>query len=222
MSNNRHDAGMEMLENALVAADLNELDDPQYKLDALKSLIDACFQKLDECFHIEPPHPRHQKEWTDKAAPLVLRYRKAAKAQSEKVGICFSEFNSLYYSARIHQVLSSTPRLDTPCERGTPGKSSGCSHLCRAHAQGMWLVRFLDVENALPHVSQTYGICPSSIHCPSSICPSSIHATCTGVRGTFEAAAAALGHLEPPAPPRLCLGNLEPPNEAAGAPRLAR
>ena len=102
MSTNRHDEGMGMLENALVAADLNELDEPQYELDALKSLLDACFQKLDVWRGSSPRKP-YQKECTDKAETLLLRYQKAAKAQSEKEGVCVSEFISLYYSARIHQ-----------------------------------------------------------------------------------------------------------------------
>jgi len=118
MSTNRHVEGMRMLENGLVAANLNEMDEPQYELDALKSLLDACFQKLDACLHIEPvrafvltngvwkrssPRTPYQKKWTDKAETLLPRYQEAAKAESKKEGVCVSEFISLYYSARIHQ-----------------------------------------------------------------------------------------------------------------------
>ena len=86
---------MALLRNALVAAELNELDDPRYELDALKSLISALFST----------------KLIDEVEPLVLRYREAAKAQSEKKGVCFPEFNSLLYSAHLHEVLCScTPR----------------------------------------------------------------------------------------------------------------
>ena len=71
--------GAELLRNALVAAELNELDDLGYELSALDSLIQALF--LARAF--------------DEVEPLVLRYREAAKAQSKKEGFCFSEFNSL-------------------------------------------------------------------------------------------------------------------------------
>ena len=43
---------------------------------------------------------------------LVLRFRKAAKAESRKVGeLCFHELDSLYASARLHEVLC----ICTPC-----------------------------------------------------------------------------------------------------------
>ena len=43
MEEGRHEEGLELLRNALVAAELNELDEPQYELDALKSLIPELF-----------------------------------------------------------------------------------------------------------------------------------------------------------------------------------
>ena len=78
-----------LLRNALVAAELNELDDPVYELDALDILIQALF------------HAR----LFDEAEPLVLRFREAAKAQSGKEGFCSAEFDSLLCSARLHEVL---------------------------------------------------------------------------------------------------------------------
>ena len=80
---------MELLRNALVAAELNELDDQQYELDALYALIQALFKARA----------------IDEVEPLVLRYREAAKAEREKQGFSLREFNSLLFSARLHQVL---------------------------------------------------------------------------------------------------------------------
>ena len=47
----------------------------------------------------------------EEVEPLVLRYREAAKAHSEKEGCCFAELNSLLFSAQLHEVLC----LCTPC-----------------------------------------------------------------------------------------------------------
>jgi len=95
----RHEEGVALLRNALVAAELNELDDPKYERVALNPLIDALFTTNS----------------IDEVEPLVLRYREAAKAQSEKEGIGFTEFDSLLYSARLHEVLClCTPRVGTP------------------------------------------------------------------------------------------------------------
>jgi len=86
-----------LLRNALVAAELNELDDPAFELKALKSLIDALL-KINSFDEVEP---------------LVLRFREAAKAQSEKEGVCFAEFKSLFFSAQLHEVLClRTPRRE--------------------------------------------------------------------------------------------------------------
>jgi hypothetical protein len=94
----RHEEGLELLRNALVAAELNELDDPGYEVEALQSLVLVLFITSS----------------IDEVEPLVMRYREAAKAKSEKEGICFAEFNSLLCSARLHEVLGlCTPRLRT-------------------------------------------------------------------------------------------------------------
>jgi len=96
----RYEEGVALLRNALVAAELNELDDPRYERDALRALIYALFST----------------NLIDEVEPLVLRYREAAKAQSEKEGFCFEEFESLLCSARLHEVL----RLCVPrCEPHT-------------------------------------------------------------------------------------------------------
>ena len=90
---------MALLRNARVAAELNELDSPAFELDALLPLIDALFTTRS----------------IEEVEPLVLRYREATKAQSEKEGVCFAEFYSLICSARLHEVLCfCTKRLGTP------------------------------------------------------------------------------------------------------------
>jgi hypothetical protein len=95
----RHEEGIELLRNALVAAELNELDDPKYEVEALNALISGLFRS----------------NAIDEAEPLVLRYREAAKAQSKKEGVCFAELNSLLFSARLHEVMClCTPRLRIP------------------------------------------------------------------------------------------------------------
>jgi len=101
MREGRHEEGLALLRNALVAAELNELDDPVFEQHALRLLIFALFST----------------NLIDEVEPLVLRYREAAKAESEKegAGVCFTEFNSLLCSARLHEVLCIfTPRLGTP------------------------------------------------------------------------------------------------------------
>jgi len=89
MDEGRHEEGVALLRNSLVAAELNELDDPQYELIALEALVSALFSANS----------------IDEVEPLVLRYREAAKAQSQKEGVCFAEFKSLLWSALLHEVL---------------------------------------------------------------------------------------------------------------------
>jgi hypothetical protein len=100
MDEGRHEEGLALLRNAMVAAELNELDDPRYEMEALDVLIRALFQS----------------NAIDEVEPLVFLYQEAAKAQSEKEGVCFHEFGSLLFAARLHEVLClCTPRLGTSC-----------------------------------------------------------------------------------------------------------
>ena len=101
MEEGRHEEGLDLLRNALVAAELNEMDDPAFEMDALKALIDALF--TTKCI--------------DEVEPLVLRLREAAKAYSEKEGFCFAEFNSVLYSARLHEVICMHPAWGNPLSR---------------------------------------------------------------------------------------------------------
>jgi len=115
----RHEEGVALLRNALVAAELNELDDPQYELDALKQLIYALFKTKS----------------IDEVEPLVLRFREAVKAQSEKHGACFEEFDSLLCSARLHEVLCMHPASGNPLPRLSNCFQHGhiASHCHRSH-----------------------------------------------------------------------------------------
>ena len=116
----RHEEGVALLRNALVAAELNELDDPQYELDALAPLIEALFKA--RAF--------------DEVEVLVLRYREAAKAEREKKGFCFMEFDSVVCSARLHEVLClCTPRWEillTAASLLTARPSRICHRVIRA------------------------------------------------------------------------------------------
>jgi len=86
----RHEEGLELLRNALVAAELNELDDPAIELEALNVLIAGLFES----------------NAIDEVEPLVLRYREAAKAYSGKEGLLhYAALYCVYYTARLHQVL---------------------------------------------------------------------------------------------------------------------
>ena len=86
----RHEEGLDLQRNALAASSLREDEgDTRMELNVLAHLTEALFQthKIDE------------------VEPLVLRYREAAKAESQKVGrVCFMEQKSLYISAQLHEV----------------------------------------------------------------------------------------------------------------------
>ena len=97
----RREEGVALLRNALVAAELNELDAPQYELIALQGLVEALFTTNS----------------IDEVEPLVLRYREAAKAQSKKEGFVFGKCDSLLFSARLHEVLCMHPALGVPLPR---------------------------------------------------------------------------------------------------------
>jgi hypothetical protein len=99
MEEGRHQEGMELLRNALVAAELTELDDPAYELDALKTLVFALFST----------------NLIDEVEPLVLRYREAAKAHSENEGLLtYPALDCVYTTARLHEVLCMHPAFGNP------------------------------------------------------------------------------------------------------------
>jgi hypothetical protein len=96
----RHEEGLDLLRNALAASSLRENEnDTIMELQVLAHLTDALFRT----------------DAIDEVEPLVLPYREAAEAQSRKDGrVCFWELQSLYASARLHEVGNPfTPLL--PC-----------------------------------------------------------------------------------------------------------
>jgi tetratricopeptide (TPR) repeat protein len=96
MQEGRDEEGVELLRNALAAAPLNEGDDNDFELVGLGGLTSALFQT----------------HAIDEVEPLVPRYREAAKAESQRLGyLGFNELQSLYASARLHEVLCTC----TPC-----------------------------------------------------------------------------------------------------------
>jgi len=100
MMEGRHEEGLDLLRNALAASSLRENEnDTIMELKTRSRLVDALFQthKIDE------------------AEPLVLQFREAAEAESQKMGrVSFRELQSLCASARLLEVGNpSTPRL--PC-----------------------------------------------------------------------------------------------------------
>ena len=97
MMEGRHEEGLD-LRNALAASSLLENeDDTTMELRVLVHLTDALFLTHE----------------IDEVEPLVLRYREAAEAESQKIGrVCFRELQSLCASAQLHEVGNpSTPRL---------------------------------------------------------------------------------------------------------------
>ena len=86
----RMQEGLDLLRNALAAADLAESDEQQFQLNTLRLLIPLLFD----------PSTMGELE------PLVVRYQKAAEAYSRKRGrLDFMELQSRLYCARLHEVL---------------------------------------------------------------------------------------------------------------------
>ena len=100
MREGRHEEGVALLRNSLVAAELNELDNPTFELASLTALIKAFFTA----------------HAIDEAEPLVLRHREAAEARSEtQGGVCSAALESVLFHARLHEVLAPRwQRLLTP------------------------------------------------------------------------------------------------------------
>ena len=96
MAEGRQEEGVDLLRNALVCVPLCEEEDTIMELNVLLDFTNALFHT----------------HAIDEVEPLVARYLEAAKAQSEKQGhMDISEFQSLYASAQLHEVLCTC----TPC-----------------------------------------------------------------------------------------------------------
>jgi hypothetical protein len=98
MDQERREEGVELLRNALVAANLSEHEGEESsnreEILVLHSLIEALFKIAA----------------IDEVEPLVLRYRELAKAETAKAetermgGLSRNELWSLYFNARLHEV----------------------------------------------------------------------------------------------------------------------
>jgi hypothetical protein len=88
----RHEEAEGLMRNALVAAELNEMDDPEYELYAISPLIKMLFET--SCI--------------DEVEPLVLRYREAAMGYWKNGGIfSIAGVDCFICSARLHEVICS-------------------------------------------------------------------------------------------------------------------
>jgi len=98
----RHEEGLELLRNSVVAARLSEGDTDANEVVALTSLI----QVLLGTSAIE------------EVEPLVIHFRKLCNARSalRVTGVfLFGKFRGLVFNARLHEVLCTrTPMLGTP------------------------------------------------------------------------------------------------------------
>ena len=89
MLHKRKDEAVQLLQNSLKAAELNELDDPEYELFSMKSLIRALFDT----------------DAIDEVEPLVRRFAAAAKTFSKDRTMSVMVFDSFACSARLHEVI---------------------------------------------------------------------------------------------------------------------
>jgi len=88
MKEGRCQDAVDLLQNALAAVPLIEVEDSTRQLDILELLIDALY--LTDAI--------------DDVEPLVPRFRKAAKEEARKTGgFCFFELTSFVISARFHE-----------------------------------------------------------------------------------------------------------------------
>ena len=102
MAEDRTEDGVDLLRNALAASSLREdEDDTDLELSVLRQLTHVLFQTHE----------------IDEVEPLVLRFREVAKAYSQRFGrVCIWELQSLYASARLHEVGNPFAPL-RPCLR---------------------------------------------------------------------------------------------------------
>ena len=88
----RHEEGLDLCRNALAAAPLCEYEEDYFELRALEMLTGALLKT----------------DGLDELEPLIPRYREAAEAESHdeiSCGAFFHVLKSLYFSARLHEVL---------------------------------------------------------------------------------------------------------------------
>ena len=111
------------MRNALAASTLVEDEVSLSELDVLRHLIGALFQTNAIEAAIE------------EVEELVARYQEASKAfsQSERTEgrLCWMEVESLYYSARLHEVTCACSRCRGPIRTALPVHSDKAGSVCR-------------------------------------------------------------------------------------------
>ena len=141
MDEGRHEEGVELLQNALVATRLGEDNNNAQELDVLSSLIPALFAT----------------DAIDELQPLVHHLREAAPEESQRSGrFSNAELQGFLCSARLHEVLCTpfpswepihcawlphSAEADSVCHRFHTAREKSCSpfepcNLCR-HAGGL-------------------------------------------------------------------------------------
>lgn len=89
MLHKRKNEAVQLLQKSLKATELNGLDDPEYELLSMKSLIRALFDT----------------DAIDEVEPLVRRFAAAAKTFSKNRTMSVMVFDSYACSARLHEVI---------------------------------------------------------------------------------------------------------------------
>jgi len=116
MNQGRHEEGVELLRNALVATNLSEHEGEekrnQAELNVLHSLSEALFKIAA----------------IDEVEPLVLRYRELAKAETARIGGLQYKMWSFYLSARLHEVPCICSPSRDPVHTARPMQSTKTSN----------------------------------------------------------------------------------------------
>ena len=115
----RHEEGVELLRNALVAANLSEHEgEGESNVEEL-GVLDALIEALFETAAI------------DEVEPLVVRFQKLAKAETAKAeeterigGLSFWELWSFFFNARLYEVLCICPPSWDPLHTVRPMQST--------------------------------------------------------------------------------------------------
>ena len=127
MAEGRHEDGVALLQNALLCVPLLEVEDSALELTVLTALITALFQT----------------NAIEDLQSLLPRYRKAAKASSRREErLSFTEITSLYFRARLHEVLLTCASCRQP-HNAVP------LHSCKAHTIDSTIHRARWKEKAL-------------------------------------------------------------------------
>jgi hypothetical protein len=99
MDQGRREEGVELLRNALVAANLSEHEGEEYGIQEELGVLDVLIEALFEVAAI------------DEVEPLVVRFRELAKAETAEAeetkrigGLSYRELCSFYFNARLYEV----------------------------------------------------------------------------------------------------------------------